>query len=181
MLFWLTVDVAGAVLLFAAGLLGVATWRGWRCAPGSPYWLIAGAGLIYLAIDERLSLHERIGRRLDAEGVPTPPGINHLDDLVLASFALAGLAVTLVSWREVARYRDVLSAMVLAGAFTATALAIDALAPVEGMAPRIEELLELAGQTTFFVAFRRRWQATRVPLGRTAPASVAADSESSSG
>lgn len=175
------VDVVGALLLLAAGLLGIATWRGWRCAPGSRYWLLAGAGFIYLAFDERLSLHERAGRRLDAAGVPTPPGINHLDDLVLATFALAGLAVTLVYWRDVARYRGVLTPFLLAGALTAAALGIDALAPVEGMAPRIEESLELAGQTAFFVAFWRRWQAARLLVSRHADAYPIAESEVSSG
>ncbi|MCC7365492.1 MAG: hypothetical protein IT303_14095 [Dehalococcoidia bacterium] len=177
MLVWLGVDVLGAGMLFCGGLLAAAAWYG-RGRHGSAYWLIAGIGLVYLAIDERLSLHERIGRRISDAGVANPPGVNHMDDVVLLALAAAGALVTLVFWREVVRHRTALPALVVGAGFTAAALAVDALAPVEGRAPRMEELLELAGQGSLLAAMWYRWSEERAGVTRLeaapAPEPVAA-------
>src|SRR3970282_1620737 len=72
-IFWLAVDVVGALALFSAGILGLATWR----AEGAPrhgplYWALAGFGLVYLAIDARLSLPARGGPWPHRPGLPRP-------------------------------------------------------------------------------------------------------------
>jgi len=161
-MFWLAVDVIGALALLGAGLFGLATWRGegsrWD---GTLYWALAGFGLVFLAVDERFSLHERVGRRLDAAGFSTPAGVNHTDDLVLLALALAGLAVTLAWWREVSRHSEVLVPLLAGLGLFGVALGIDMRAPVEGWAPAIEESLEFGGSLVTLVALRRRFS---VPL-----------------
>ncbi|MGI8927345.1 MAG: hypothetical protein ACR2HN_11985 [Tepidiformaceae bacterium] len=173
-LYWLVIDVAGSLALLGCGVLGVWTWRraGARF-DGSLYWVLAGAGLIYLAVDERLSLHERLGRRLDRAGFDAP-GTNHADDAVLLAFALAGLCVSLAFVRELMRHRAVLAPLLVGGMVTALALAIDALAPVEGWAPVIEEHLELAGCALFLLAFVRRYRVAARTAGQGSGRAVAA-------
>ncbi len=90
-----------AVALVIAGVAGLRTWHIMGSeAPGATYWLLAGLGLIYLAIDEAAALHETLGRELWEAGAPTPPGFNHLDDFFVLMYGVAGVAVSLWYWRE---------------------------------------------------------------------------------
>src|SRR5688572_28923609 len=97
---WLTVDVLGSLALLAAACLaaGVAFVRPRRMLP---FWFGAAGGLLYLAADERFSLHERAGRWLQARQVEAPPGLNHLDDAVLLAVVAGAALWVLVFWREV--------------------------------------------------------------------------------
>jgi hypothetical protein len=178
---WLTVDWAGALMLLAAGVFGI---RAWRRGPASAYWLLAGLGLIYLAFDERLSLHEQLGHLLWEAGVPDPPLVNHLDDAILMSFFLLGAAVTAACATEILSRPHVRTPFAVGVAFTVGALAIDAAAPVDGIAPRLEELVELGGEAGFFFAFRARFRAGPAPLAapvplRIVPAEAAAPDQAS--
>jgi len=168
-IFWLAVDVVGALALFSAGILGLATWRA-EGAPrnGTLYWALAGFGLVYLAIDERLSLHERAGRWLNDTGFTAPAGVNHTDDLILAVMGLAGLLMTLSCWREIAARREVAFPLFGALGLFAIAIAIDMLGPVDGWAPRIEEGIELVACLLTLVALGRRFALS--PSGGLAPA-----------
>lgn len=155
---WLAVDVVGALALFCAGILGLAAWRAHGSRRnGTAYWALAGFGLIYLAVDERLSLHERAGHWLNDTGFTAPSGVNHTDDLILAALGLAGLLLTLLCWREVTAQRVVALPLFAALGLFAVAIGIDARAPVHGWAPRVEETLEFAGSLMTLVALRRRF------------------------
>ena len=116
-----------------------------------------------LAADERFSMHERAGRWLDAEGVGTPVGLNHMDDAVLLATAALGVVFVAALWREAAMSRTFLATLGAAAAVTALALGIDAFAPVDGWAPRTEVPVELAGQLLLLAAFARRWLEVRSP------------------
>ncbi len=167
---WLAVDVLGSLALVAAACFacGVAVARPRRAMP---FWLGASGGLLYLAADERFSLHERAGRWLHARDVEAPPGLNHLDDAVLLSVVGLAGAWVLVFGREVLVSRQFAALLGLAAVVSAAALAIDALAPVDGWAPRIEEPVELLGQCLLLVAFAARWLEMRRPaLSATAAA-----------
>lgn len=155
---WLATDVASAGALLLAGIFGVRTWQRCRAGRGAAYWLLAGLGMLYLAVDERFSLHERIGRWLENDAaLPRPPLVNHHDDLVLAAFALAGLALTSVHAPELLRHPPVTRLLIAGGGLLAAAIAIDSLAPVDGWAPNTEEPLELVGCLLLLAAFRLRW------------------------
>jgi hydrogenase/urease accessory protein HupE len=85
----------------------------------------------------------------------TPPGINHMDDVVLLSYGLAGIVLCCASHREL-RVRGILVPFLLGFAALAIAIFIDARAPVEGIWPHIEEPVETAGAAFFLVGFVRR-------------------------
>lgn len=118
-------------------------------------------GLIYLAFDEVLGIHEALGRVFWGFGVPTPSWVNHADDVVVPLYAAAGVAVSLTFWREVLRFRRVVAPFGTGLAFTAVSVLIDATAPVEGFAPYVEELSELGGHA----ASRWRWTVAGVSRG----------------
>jgi hypothetical protein len=159
---WLTVDVIGSLALLGGACLaiGVATARPLRVRT---FWAGAAVGMAILAADERFSLHERAGRWLDAEGVSTPLGLNHMDDAVLLATAALAMVFVGAFWREASMSPAFLATLGAAAAVTALALGIDAFAPVDGWAPRAEEPVELAGQLLLLAAFARRWQEVRSP------------------
>ncbi len=151
-----------AVALVIAGIAGLRTWRIMGSeAPGATYWLLAGLGLIYLAIDEAAALHETLGRELWEAGAPTPPGFNHLDDFFVLLYGVAGVAVSLWYWRELWRSRRILAPFATALAMLATSVAIDGFAPVEGPQVYVEESAEVAGAAFFALAFWRRYRMAR--------------------
>ncbi|MDX2168974.1 MAG: hypothetical protein SF182_18040 [Deltaproteobacteria bacterium] len=86
---------SGALLLLA----GVAFARaGWRS--GERAWLAAGAGCVWLALDELLMLHERANSHLAAAGVPRPFGVVDQDLYVFAAY---GVGAALLAWRLLPR------------------------------------------------------------------------------
>lgn len=170
---WLAVDVIGSIGLLAAACFAVGvSWA--RPRGAAPFWLLAAAGLLVLAGDERFSLHERAGRWLTGEGVSTPFGLNHMDDAVLLAVALAGVAFVAAFWRETVSSRPFALLLGLAAAVSALALAIDGFAPVEGWAPRTEEPVELVAQSLMLTAFARRWFEVREAAG-SVPARAVGD------
>lgn len=160
------VDIFGAALLAIAGVMGVRTWRLMGSeAPGATYWLLAGLGLVYLAVDETANVHETLGRTLWEAGAPTPPGFNHLDDLFVLLYGLAGVTVSLFYVRELWRSRRILPPFVAALVMLATSIVIDSTAPVEGPHVYVEELAELTGAGLFALAFRWRYVIARAEVG----------------
>ena len=166
---WLTVDVIGSLALVGAACFAVGVALG-RPRRALPFWLGAAGGLLYLAADERFSLHERAGRWLAARDVQAPPGLNHLDDAVLLAVVGLAAAWVLVFGREVTTSRRFVLLLGLAAVVSAAALAIDGLAPVEGWAPRTEEPVELLGQLLLLAAFATRWAELRLPAVPARPA-----------
>lgn len=138
----------------ACGICGVAAYGAGR-ERVRPFWLLAGLGFGFLAVDELWSIHERIGRKLYETGAPRLPGINHHDDMVLVAYGLAGLALCAWYWREIA-IDGILAPFALGFGALAAAIIIDSIAPVSGAWPRIEETIETAGAAFFVVGFGRR-------------------------
>src|SRR5690606_24479166 len=130
----------GVTLLLASGAFGLRAWWLYRQKGiSSTYWFLASIGMLFLAADERLSLHEKAGRFLADRGLSTPGSVNHLDDVIVIAYAVAGLVLTVVLIREViSQHWSVLAPYVLALGLTAASIAVDARAPIEGHAPVIE-------------------------------------------
>lgn len=147
-----------AVVLFLAAFVAWATWlrlRGWDAGAG--FWLTAASGTTYLAIDERLDIHESLGRALDGSGFQEPPGINHVDDVVLLAMAAVSLFVVWRSWAELRRYQSVLVPFVGALLLYGFAVQWDATASTKGSASWwFEESLELAGGLSLLAAYAIR-------------------------
>ena len=89
--------------------------------------------------------------------------MNHLDDVLVLLYAIGGVLVSILFWRELTRFSRVLAPFSIGIAFTASSILIDATAPVEGIAPYFEELAELAGTFSFALALERRWRIARIP------------------
>lgn len=157
---WQLVDWSGAVAMAVAAVLGVAVWRRAVGDGRRVFWLFAGLGFVMLTADELWSVHEKVGKRLTDAGVATPPGINHMDDLVLLGYGVAGLCLCAVYWREIAR-PGLVAPFALGFAALSVSILIDSTAPVEGVWPKIEEMIETAGAMLFLVGFARRYAMTR--------------------
>jgi hypothetical protein len=165
-------EALGTALLLAAARYA---WLAARRVPeGRACWRLAAAGLAWLALDEAFSLHERAGTLLARQGVPTPLGVNHLDDAIVVAYGLGALAFG-------ARYAllllcqppAVLVPLLAAAAATATAIAIEARAPVSGWAPVLEESCELAAAALFVAAFRTRARLPAAAAAAVPPGGVA--------
>lgn len=149
---------------FALAVAAVAAFAAWsrfpRGADGRRFWLLAAGGSLALAIDEASGLHENLGRWLYVEaGLREPPGVNHLDDLILMGIGSAGLLVTVLYWREVVRVRPAFLAFAAGAALFAVAIVIDAGAESSsGLNWWTEEAFELAGSVLITVAFWCKWR-----------------------
>jgi hypothetical protein len=121
----------------------VAAWTASRRVDSGdrPTWQLASVGLALLAIDERLSLHERLGWWADDIGMQTPAGFNHLDDVFVVIAACVAAVFLARHWRALGRVRGSAVGFAAALVLGAGAVAWDAAGPVEVDLP--EELLEL--------------------------------------
>jgi multisubunit Na+/H+ antiporter MnhB subunit len=133
-----------------------------------------GCGLVTLAADEGLEVHDRIGRWLWHEhGIAAPGPINHVDDLFVLAYIAAG-AVTVGIFLSALRHRPLLLGMlVLAGALFATGSLVDALARRTAFTMFVEEATETAGAVLLAAAFTREYYSSaswnfhiRIPLFR---------------
>ncbi len=120
-----TMELTTQVTLIAAALIGLAIFARRTRERPALYWLVFASGMLYLAFDERFGFHERMGTAIE-DHLFTAPFIQDTDALVLASFALAGFAVTAVFRDEFLRHPPVLAMMALGVFFTCLAFGLDA-------------------------------------------------------
>lgn len=161
---WQVIDWTGGGLMALCALAGIVTFafaEGWQ---RKGFWLLAGVGFAFLTVDELWSLHERVGWWLKTNGAPLIPGVNHHDDLILMAYALAGLALCALFWRELAK-PGLRVPFALGFLALGVAVSIDALAPLEGAWPKAEELIETAGAAFFLIGFARRASWTLADVG----------------
>jgi hypothetical protein len=117
---------------------------------------VAGATLVFLAADEGLELHDRIGRWLYHErGIEAPGPINHVDDLIVLGYISIAAAVGAMSLPALLQAPKFLAWMVAAGLLCAAGTAIDALGTPGSWTEVPEEGLEAAGALLFAGVFVR--------------------------
>ncbi|MEX2225302.1 MAG: hypothetical protein WEB52_02490 [Dehalococcoidia bacterium] len=118
--------------------------------------IASGAGLIALAADEGLELHDRAGRWLYQEhGVVAPGPINHVDDLFVIGYLAAGVAVLAVYARRLLRTPRFFGGLIAAGALLATGTGLDALGTTGSWTDAVEETLEAGGALLLAAVFAR--------------------------
>ena len=118
-----------------------------------PLALVAGFGLITLALDAMLGWHQSAGAWLDDQGFEAPGAINNTDDLVMLAYvAVAGL-VLVATLPILARSPRFLGALLCAAAVIAVAEAFDAFAPAGSWMQHAEGPLEAAGAIILAIAF----------------------------
>lgn len=143
-----TGNIVTSVALAAAGLAALAMVfvRVRRSEALPPLLaLMTGAGLIALAADEGLELHDRVGRWLYNEHGVTSGPVNHVDDLIVFAYlAVAGLVIA-ASLPVLARSPRLLSGLAVAGVMFAAAIALDGFGAPGTWTDPTEEALEAVG------------------------------------
>jgi hypothetical protein len=146
-----------ALALAGAFALSLALWP--RRAAGSlPAWAAwaCGAGLIALAADEGFDLHERVGGWLwNEHGVGAPGPVNHVDDLFVIAYLVAGACVFTALLPVLRRDGALLAGLLAAGTLMAAGTAVDALGSPGSWTEAPEEALEVAGAVVLAAAFGR--------------------------
>jgi hypothetical protein len=165
-----------AVELIIAGVLGLVTFRlFWRDAyrhaslaesAGMFLWGLSGIGMLFFAVDDFLSIHERLGRWVDSNVRIAGLLTNNVDDLITLSYGLAGLACVAL-FREELLARRASSALYLSAVLAAAAmLLVDAF--VRGDARALEFPLQVGAVALLLAAHVARYgEVRRMP--HTAP------------
>ena len=100
--------------------------RGWRA--GFWVWLMMGSGFVFLAADDALQIHERIGhtinRLLPLTGTPFA---GRADDAVIGIYGLIGLFVMWLFRREILEFRVILRPLAIGFVFMFLSVIFDSL------------------------------------------------------
>lgn len=122
----------------AAGALGVLIYRRFWSQPGAEgrpgaagsfFWLVAGLGLGWLAVDDYLQIHERVGAALLGSSVPL---LNNVDDVIVLGYGVLALATIALFYREIMSSRPVVTLLVAGVSFGLLMLTVDFFVP-EGL------------------------------------------------
>ena len=160
------IDWAGAPFLVLAGFFGIWAWlRLRRRRAGATYWLAVGLGLIYLAFDDIIGVHERIGRGVWTQGDHIPLGFKHFDDVIVLGYGLGGLLLTARFLGELLRHRAVAMPFGMALVASAVGVAFDATNPLDDYTQFVEEPAELLAALSFAFALSRCY---RLAIGESA-------------
>ncbi len=132
---------AGQLLL--AGAAGYLVYtRFWRLplaaqrvdAPGSFFWILSGAGLLWLGIDDYFGVHERVGDVLAGGLGVTVPLLNNPDDLIVLGYGIVALTGGAIFLGELIRSRTSFPLLASGVGLVVISLAVDFFVP-EGSAP----------------------------------------------
>ena len=88
-------------------------------------WLLATAGLMFLALDEQIELHERIGGEIDALIQLASYGLPLANDLIVIGYGIAAIPVLIYALPELLRWRGVLETFIIAALFFVIHTVID--------------------------------------------------------
>jgi hypothetical protein len=115
---------------------------------------LAGAALIFLAADEGLELHDRVGRWLYHErGIAAPGPINHIDDLIVFGYIVVAGVAGVIALPALLRSPRFFGWLIAAGALCAAGAAIDAFGTPGSWTEVPEEGFEAAGAVLFGAVF----------------------------
>lgn len=88
-------------------------------------WLLATAGLVFLALDEQIELHERIGGVLDEYIQTASYGLPLVNDLIVIGYGIAAVPALLFALPELLRWRGVVEIFAIAALFFVLHTVID--------------------------------------------------------
>ena len=124
--------------LLVSGVCGYLIYtRFWRLphagqrvdAHGSFYWILSGAGLVWLSIDDYVQIHERLGDVLEEDLGITIPLLNNPDDIIVLGYALVALVVVAIFFGRLRRSRAVFPLLAIGLGFLVVSLLVDFFAP----------------------------------------------------
>ena len=97
-------------------------------APGSFFWILSGAGLAWLGIDDYFGIRNQVGDAIHSSlGLTTP--LVGLDDLILVGYGIIGLTVVAIFFGELLRSRAAFSLLATGIGFLIISQAADIIAP----------------------------------------------------
>ena len=117
---WLRFPTAGALIGAGLASLALARLRGSSAMPNRQtlFWLVLGAAFVFLAADELLELHERMG-----DWLTDMPAFEFIDqDWITLAYAVIGASVLLLYWLLLGRHTSVDEHWLLRGYMTAVAV-----------------------------------------------------------
>jgi len=163
--------------------IGVFVHRRRRLLPmgqkGYRVWWLIGAGFVFLALDDALQIHEELDHWLHrAFHLPDTGLTDRIDDAILVSYALIGLAVLWGYRRELIQFRPMLPALVAGFIFTMASFVCDTVsnrpdffqwagadsrfaARLEGWFAAWEGSFQLLALGAFAASFYVAWQQSR--------------------
>ncbi|MEE8346249.1 MAG: hypothetical protein V3S20_02760 [Dehalococcoidia bacterium] len=148
----------------AAGALGVLVYRrfwsrsGAEARPGAAgsfFWLVAGLGLGWLAVDDYLQIHERVGAALLGSSVPL---LNHSDDAIVLGYGIVAISVIAVFFREIMSSRPVVTLLVAGMSFGLLMMAVDFFVPERLFVAGLEDPAHVAAVGSVLVAFAVKYR-----------------------
>ena len=140
--------------LLASGLAGYLIYhRFWSLpqagqrvdAPGSYFWILSGAGLVWLSIDDYFQIHERLGDVLEEGLGVTIPLLNNPDDIFVLGYGVVALTMVAIFLGELLRSRASFPLLATGLGFLVISLAVDFFAPHESAFAGLEEPTNLIG------------------------------------
>ncbi len=140
--------------LLVSGVAGYLIYtRFWRLpqaeqrvdAPGSFYWILSGAGLVWLSIDDYVQIHERLGDVLEEDLGITIPLLNNTDDIIVLGYALVALIVVAIFFGKLRRSRAVFPLLAIGLGILVVSLAVDFFAQEGTALTGLEEPTNLVG------------------------------------
>ncbi|KKL21779.1 hypothetical protein LCGC14_2442020, partial [marine sediment metagenome] len=159
-----------AAQLLLAGVAGYYIYtRFWRLpqagqridAPGSFFWIISGAGLIWLGIDDYFGLHERGGDVLENGLGVTVPLLNNPDDVIVLGYGIIGLTVGAIFFGELLRSRATFPLLATGIGLLVVSLAVDFFAPEGSASGGLEDPTNIIGAgfllSAYLVKLREVW------------------------
>ena len=114
-------------------------------APGTFFWILSGAGLVWLSIDDYLQIHERLGDVLEEDLGIMIPLLNNPDDIIVLGYALVALIVVAIFFGKLRRSRAMFPLLAIGLGFLVVSLAVDFFAPHETAVTGLEEPTNLIG------------------------------------
>jgi undecaprenyl-diphosphatase len=141
------VALFASALVAAAGVVGVLVYvQFWRHgAPGDSleaartfFWLAAGTGMVWLAVDDLFYLHGHVSGL-----VPHLPIVGTPDDLIVVAYAVLGLIVVRLFLRHLVASPAQFALLTAASVFGLGALALDFAPPETAFVNEFEEGMQL--------------------------------------
>jgi len=130
-------------------------------APGSFFWIISGAGLIWLGIDDYFGLHERGGDVLSNGLGVTVPLLNNPDDVIVLGYGIIGLTVGAIFFGELLRSRATFPLLATGIGLLVVSLAVDFFAPEGSPSGGLEDPTNIIGAgfvlSAYLVKLREVW------------------------
>lgn len=148
----------------AAGALGIFAFRRfWRrdgaaanpSAGGTFFWMAAGLGLAWIAVDDLFQIHEFVGTTLLSGRVPF---LSRTDDVIVLGYGIAGLGLVALFQREIAASRPVATLLAAGAALAGFAIGVDTFAAQGSLLADLEHPARIMAVGSVFAAFLLKYR-----------------------